>query len=420
MLNELDWKKIALGIVLIVLGLVLFFGIFWLVFLRDEPDQTGPTNGGGVVLPGGSLPEIGSGDGRIVGQPGRLIGEGGDERGSISQPTKTAQGSFTQVEGLIKERVDGITFNQGGFRYLSGQDNRFYYIDKNGQTKYRLSDDEFPFVEKVVWAPDGNKVILEYPDGANIVYDFEKNKKTSLPTGGEDFVFDKESRRIGYKFIGSSKEDNWLVVSQANNTNSQAVEPIGDRGHSVQVSWSPDSQVVALYHKPTGIDSEEVFFLGLNNENFRSLKVRGSNFEGKWSPSGDKILYHTVMVNNDYNPVLWITDGNLERLGSNNFNLGLSTWVDKCTFSPNNREVYCAVPIQLGSGAGLYPDLVNDSGDVFYRINLVNGVSEMIAYPVLSEDLDKFQVKNLFIDERGEKLYFWDNLTKKVYFMNLK
>ena len=112
-------------------------------------------------------------------------------------------------------------------------------------------------------------------------------------------------------------------------------------------------------------------------------------------------------------------DASGDNIGNNNFNLGLTTWIDKCVFAGANK-VYCAVPVGLPQGAGLYPDLVNDKADVFYEINLTSGISKLIAYPILSEELDQFQVKRLFISEDGSQLYFWDKWTEKIYSLRLR
>ena len=116
----------------------------------------------------------------------------------------------------------------------------------------------------------------------------------------EEPSWHKNSEKIAYKYTSEKEEDNWLVTSDADGSNAQAIEPVGDQGGNVQVSWSPSNQVVALYHKPIGLNREELFFIGLNNENFKSLVVEGSNFQGLWSPQGNRILYHVINANNNY------------------------------------------------------------------------------------------------------------------------
>ena len=344
MLPVLDYKRIILAVLLLVIGIGLIGGMFWLVFLRRPADIT-PVNTDTAGL-GGGLPGTGAGTGAgIIGAGGTLpgggtgatgsgAGEGAEGQDTISQ---IAQGSLTQVTGVLKEKLVGVNLEANGFNYLSAEDNKFYRWSLSGKNKLPLSQETFAYVDDVTWSPDGRKVILEYPDGSNIVYDFTRNKKATLPTGAEDLEFDSSSDNIAYKFVGGNEEDNWLVVSDVGNTSARAVEPVGNQGHNVQVSWSPNNQVVALYHKPIGLNREEVFFVGLKGENFKSMVVEGTNFTGKWSPDGRRILYHVIRSDNDYNPVLWIVDAQAGNIGNNNFLLGLSTWVNKCIFASADK-----------------------------------------------------------------------------------
>lgn len=424
-LGELNYKKIILAVIILLAGGFLLASVVWLLFFSQPEGEVIEKGEVFRVEPGGVLPVtqeatktnlILSG-GRLVSEKQKLINN--YKSGARELLSKRANGALTKVDSLINEEVAAINYTKQGFIFLSRKDNYFYYLTADGR-RIKLSDEEFPFVERAVWSNDGNKVILEYPDGANILYDFTRRKKITLPAEARDFSFDVADERIAYKFVTDDVENNWIVVSDTQNTQIKPVEPIGDKAASVQVAWSPNNQVVALYHESRGLDKEEVYFLGLHDENFRSLKVAGSNFKGIWSPDGKQILYHVINPDNSYNPMLWVASAEGDKIGLYNYNLGLTTWVDKCAFAPGGQELYCAVPVSLKKGAGLYPEIVNDSEDVFYKIDLRTGISHLIAYPVFSEDLDKFQAQEVFVSQDGSKLYFWDKWTQRVYFMYLK
>lgn len=428
MLPALDYKKIGLAVLILVVGLGMIAGIFWLVFLQPnggigEKDENISGNGGNLpgtgdfehgqtIVPGGNLPDSGQNGAFLDG-----MGSHGETDGKMKIDMQ-AKGSYTQINTLIDTPSKGLARSQRGFNFLNLADNKFYRMVDGEDELILLSEKTFPNVDTVIWSPDGKKVFAEYPDGSNIVYDFNTNKQVTLPKGAEDLSWEEGSNLIAYKYIGNSSEDNWLVVADFDGKNSVAVEPMGDQDYGVQVSWSPSGQIVALYHKAIGVNREEVFFIGLNDDNLKSLTVEGSNFKGMWSPKGDKILYHVISDNNNYNPVLWISDAAINSIGNNNFSLGITTWVDKCVFW-DNKTVYCAVPISLPEGSGMFPDEINDSGDVFYRIDLSTGLSKMIAYPILSDRLDKFQVDALLIDGNGDRLYFRDAFSEGVYYLEL-
>ncbi len=423
---ELNYKKIILVIFVLLGGLVLLGGIIWLLFGGKPNNTLRKTAQKVTVTPGGSLPSVSSinRSHNLIQRNGHLTPEQQlkqieyDRQHSV-QPADVANGSLTRVASLFDDPVQSIKITGKGFVFLDKRDHRFYYLTAGGK-KILLDSESFKFVDKVTWSNNGDKVILQYPDGRNIFYDLVKRKKKLLPKNAEDFSFDWHDNKLAYKFISPNIDDNWLVVNNFQDNSLKPIEPLGKNADKVEVSWSPTEQVVALYREATGLDSEEVFFLGLNNENFKSLKVNGSNFKGIWSPDGQKILYHVVPPDNSYNPVLWIVDATGDKIGNHNFNLGLKTWVDKCAFTSDSQIVYCAVPINLPQGAGLYPELVDQSEDVFYKIDLKTGLNTLVAYPVLSAKLDKFQVKKIFISSDNSKLYFWDKWTNQIYYMFLK
>lgn len=424
MLPTLDYKRILLAIFLFAISVAMIYGIIWLVFVRST-GEIAP--GGGEPAGGGNLPGTNGGGGiniqvpggRLPGVDNILTGGGNGEPGQAIEIGDVARGSLTKVTGFIDDSVKGLSKTANGFNYLSADDNKFYFISSKGEV-LPLSQEEFPFVEDVTWSPDGGKVILRYPDGSIVNYVFSTGRRSTLPKGGEDFSFDQASDQVVYKFISNNSEDNWLVLSDTLNMNARAVEPMGDQSDKVDVEWSPNNQVVALYRKSVGLEEEEILPIGLNGENFKSFVVRGYGFSGIWSPRGDKILYSVITSENNSNPILWVVDGGVDTAGNNNFNLGITTWSEKCVFSNDNKSVYCAVPVSLPEGAGLYPELLNTSEDVFYQINLETGISKMIAYPTLSANLEKFQAQRLFVSDDNSKLYFWDNFTGKVYYMKLK
>ena len=370
-----DFKRALLAVLIIVIGIGLIAGLIWLLFFRTiAPPPGGVAD---IISPGGELPGTGMGQPNIIIpgigglpiEPGTIPGrEIGPDQTEFDQ---VARGGATAAGILVGERVESVVMDSRGFNYLSGEDDKFYRISAEDGQRFLLSDRSFPHVDKTTWSPDGSKVILKYPDGANVIYDFNKNQQITLPAGMEEPSFKSNSDEIAFKYIGNTAEENWLAVSAANGSGIRAIEPIGLEGGKVQPNWSPANQVIATYRKPTGLNSEQIYFIGLNDENFRALTVQGSGFTGLWSPQGARILYHTISANNNYNPSLWIADAYGDNIGFNNFNLGLTTWVDKCAFTADGRTVYCAVPITLGEGAGIYPDLVNDQPDVFYQIDLL-------------------------------------------------
>ena len=168
-----------------------------------------------------------------------------------------------------------------------------------------------------------------------------------------------------------------------------------------------------MYTKGLSFDRQEVFFVGLNKENFKSTIVEGRGFEPKWAPEGDRLLYSVYSSANDLKPTLWIVNAQGENIGTGRKSLGLDTWADKCTFS-GEQDLYCAVPQNLEAGAGLFPELAAGSVDRLYKIDTVTGLKSLIAIPEGSHN-----ISNLIISENEDSLFFTDKNTGAIYKINL-
>lgn len=305
---------------------------------------------------------------------------------------------------------DGQTLN-----YYNRSDGKFYRIGPDG-TAAELSDRVFFNVSRVTWAPSRTRAILEYPDGSNIVYDFETRKQTTLPAHWQSFSFSPESDQVAFLSLGIDRDARWLGVSSLDGTSTRAIEPLGDNASKVQVAWSSNNQVVAFSQTgfPQALNEREILLIGFNGENFRSLIVNGIGFKGIWSPEGGNILYSVSSGGNDWLPELWIAEGTPGRIGANKTRLDLNTWVDKCAFSASS-DIYCAVPETLPKGAGLYPAAVGNTPDRIWRINSKTGAREIIAIPSVNTT-----VESLVVSQDEQYLYLTDKISGQVYKINLK
>ena len=394
-------KKILLAIGLLAVAALIGFG-FYSLFKKN---QTGGTLQNPDDTSGGSLPTAGQ---RTSTTSGTETSTTGLVRGSATTPLPIPQitnGGFYQAEAVKKIINDPVTYpslSQGssGLRYYNNSDGKFYHLTSDGQIK-ALSDQTFYNVNKVTWAEKNDKAILEYPDNSKIIYNFEKQKQTTLPKHWSDFSFSPDSSQVAAKSIGLAPENRWLVTVNDDGTGTNLIEPMGENADKVQIDWSPSRQTVAFSKtgQALGAEREEILFVGLNHENFKSAIVEGRGFDPNWSPTGQKLLYSVYSSRSDFKPELWITDSYGDSIGNNRQLLQLNTWADKCTFS-NDSTVFCAVPRDLPQGAGILPEVAANTIDDMYKIDLKTGLKTTVA-------LDgTYNIKNVTYDKTKNKLYF--------------
>ncbi|MFA5754127.1 MAG: hypothetical protein WC905_02060 [Patescibacteria group bacterium] len=408
------YKKVFLVLAFLVLVAVLGY-LIWRVFFR--PMAVSPT---ATTTPGtlSGLPTIGPG-GEIIGEvtgPGELP-EGATTTGAISpvtEPNEVAAGGLTRTEALVKSPTLEPTLSSDGLvQYYDKDSGLFYKIDDQGEI-VSLSDKVFHDVDNVTWSPDKDKAIIEYPDGNKILYNFQTEKQVTLPAHWQEFSFSPTSDSIVSESIGLDPENRWLMVSNDDGSQAKAIENIGTNADKVYPSWSPTNQIVALYTQGVDFDRQEVFFVGLNGENFKSTIVEGRGLETQWSTEGDRLLYSVYNSSDNLNPRLWIVDASGDTISQNRRSLDLQTWADKCTFS-SNTEIYCAVPDSLERGSGLFPELADKTKDSLYKIDLTTGTQKLIAVPD-----GAYNISQVIVPENEEYLYFTDKTTEQLYRINLK
>jgi len=409
----IKYKKILIAVGFLLITLFLGYTIYLLFFKPSlAPRPAGEEAATSTI---GGFPGADDGTGRII-SPDK--GEGplaGGVKLPEAKASPVALGGLTETTQLNDTASLGATLSANGkdIQYYDESDGKFYRIDKYGDASV-LSDKIFHNVENISWSPDKNKAILEYPDGANIMYNFSTKKQVTLPKHWKDFDFSPAGDNIIMKSMGLDPDNRWLAISSDDGSKIRPIEPLGTKDRTVYPAWSNNNQIIAMYTEGVDFNRQEVFFVGLNNENFKSTIVEGRGFQPKWSPRGDRLLYSVYSSNDNLKPNLWVVNAEGDNIGSGRKKLNIETWADKCAYS-NDTEIYCAVPKDLPEGAGLFPELAEQTSDRLYKIDTRTGLKKLVAIPD-----DAYNMSNIIISEDGKYLYFTDNTTKRLYKINLK
>lgn len=427
-MNFFSRHKRAFLIILFIATVTGIGYLLFIVFFRDlvPPSETEtPTSSIENI---NKLPQAEIGSNINPANPGGTLPQTGDN--TTTTPTSTtpsfienfnpyvsnvAKGGLTNTEKLVDSPTSGQTFNSqnGNVQYYNRNDGKFYSVNKDGQIT-ALSNKVFHNVKDVTWSNSGGKAVLEYPDGNKIVYDFDNKKQVTLPSHWEDFNFSSNGDKLTLKSLGLDKDSRYLAIANSDGSGGKIIEYIGDNEKSVYPSWSPNNQIVGMYTEALDYDRQTVYFLGTDNQNFKSMTIQGRGFQHQWSPKGNQMLYSVYSSDNEMKPGLWIVDAEGSQIGENRKRLNINTWAEKCTFSGND-EIYCAVPTSLEYGAGFLPSLSNQIPDQIYKINTKTGSQQLIAVPE-----NDTTINNLFISPDGSTLYFTNKNDSSINKINLR
>ncbi len=403
------------GFVVVTVGW--FFVIYLVFFHGARPIVSNNTNGFVNGLPN---PSNGNTN-RVV--PPRNTNALPVINGSSGGPSPFANGGATTTETVSSTPTSDLTAlaDHSALQYYDRRSGQLYKLSPDGTQKTLLTTDTYPGAQAVDWAPNGGKAILSFPDDSKILYDFGAKKQITLPKELSDFSFSPQSDEIVSKYLDSTNPQNqWLVVSQPDGSQSVSVEQLGENAGNVTTAWSPNNQIVATYQKSTNSDSSDIFFLGNQGQNFPSVGVQGRGFTPNWSPDGRRLLYSTYSSLTDDNPHLYIMTGSPDQLGASQLDLGLDTRADKCTFSQNGFSIYCGVPYYLNPGSGPDPSLSANVPDNIYKIDLLTGSATLIARPVDGQNSQRFSATNLTLSATEDMLFFTDAKTGTIQRIRLR
>lgn len=400
--------------IIIFLGISVLIGYFiWSLFFKSPEIKLTTSPDDGTIA---GFPDSATGTQNII---DRIVD--GDLPSNINIPLQpqpsilspVASGGLTKTEKLSQDRALNPSLSSDGkVQYYNWLDGKFYKIDKSGKA-IALSDRVFKGVENVTWSPGKDKAILEYPDGRKILYNFSTEKQASIPSHWEDFSFSPDSTKLTSKSIGLDPSNSWLVISNDDGSKAKAIEEIGLNHPSVYPNWSPSQQIVGVYTQGLDFNRQEVFFIGQNQENFKSTIIEGRGLEFQWSSEGDRLLYSVWNSDDGLRPRLWIVNASTDSIGTKRTNLNIATWSNKCSFATNS-EIYCAVPESLPEGAGLFPEVADDIRDLIYKIDLKTGAKKLLAIPD-----GEFSIGQIMVPSDQKTLFFTNKKSNELYKIDL-
>lgn len=411
MLKNLNWKKLLLVLGFIVLVIIFGYGLYYFFFRQVLPKPIVNVNENANQ----KLPVLTNGNQNIINQ--NYNGGLPDLMGILPENlSKVAKGGPTLANKLnANNALPGSLLMRGSdLYYYNEADGKFYKIGANGERQV-LDNKIFYNVDKVNWSPKGDKAILEYPDGSNILYNFATNQQTTLLKELSEFAFDNSGENFVSELVTDNEDSNWLVTASPDGSNMKYLEPLGKYANEVETGWSADHQIIAINTKGANISSQEIYLVGQNNENIPYLNVQGRGFESNWSPSDNTLLYSVYNQNSGYRPTLYIAKTGVSGTSAV-FNTGLNTWSDKCTYSAS--MAYCAVPIGLDEYSGLHPEISQNNFYNFYQIDLNSGSSALLGTPVGSNG-QFFNVENIVLSADGNYIYFSEGNANGIYSLQI-
>lgn len=269
-------------------------------------------------------------------------------------------------QNLITEKSLKITkINEEEIFALNlGEDSQTikYYLKNNGHVfKSRFDGSNLQTISltdlndlsKILWSPDGKKVIGFFDRGGSIkkyFYDYEAEKSILLNENIKSIAWSPDSQKIVYQYQTADGQYNNISIADPDGTNWRTL--FQTRLENLEVFW-PLPDKIYILNKPSGNTQGSLFAIDVSSGNLNKILSDLYGLAVSWSPDGQKIIYQTTEQKGK-NLKLYVALAD----GSQAKQLPVSTLVEKCVWSKDSQIIFCAVPQKISESAVLPDDYI--------------------------------------------------------------
>lgn len=336
---------------------------------------------------------------------------------SDEQETTIKSGKIKLVP-LSQEQVLSPTVNSNGnkIRYYSKANGNIYEVNFDGTGLSRVSAANLAGLISIIWSPDKEKVIGLFQKGDQIqkyLHNYQAGQSILMNNNINQVAWSPDGNKIAVQTFNSETQTSTISISNADGADLKDV--FSTRLKDFDLDW-PTIDKLSLKTKPSGLSDGLVLSVNPDNGNF--YKVLGNIFglNIKWSPLGNILIYSSTTTEGK-NPSLFLAD----QTGQTKKSLGLTTLVEKCSFSQDNRTLFCAVPQKTSENA-VWPDDyykgMTATADIFAKVDLESGESIVIFSTDGNEKT--YDATDLFLSPKENYLFFTNRKDGLLYSLKLE
>jgi hypothetical protein len=339
------------------------------------------------------------------------------EKEEKSINTKTENYDNQNIKAITETPVIAPTIDKDGkkLRFYNKDNGNITEVDFDGSAERVIFENNISNLKSVKWSPDKNFVISSFENGSDnkfYLYSYITRKSLELKKGMDTVTWDNQGDKIIYKYFNEENKERSLNISDPNGKNWQNLVTLEGKFKRISMVQVPQTLFVSFWNYPDAFQETS-----LNKVNIVGDIAADNILEGKfganylWSPDGRSFLVSSVSKGGS-NLKLEIGDVN----GSNFKNLNVPTLVDKCVWTKDSQEIYCALPSDIVEDSVIpndYQERKILTKDTFWKINIKSGKKERIVE--LEDFTEEYDAINLFFSPKENILFFINRYNDKVY-----
>lgn len=318
---------------------------------------------------------------------------------------------------VLNEEVLGASVgNDGHLYYFSLTDKTLKKATLEGKNKTVLLSNLPGFIDRLVWAPQKDKVLvlIRNSTGTSIWHMADLTTKTLVPLRPEmsRLTWNNLGDKIFYLFTDPKSGERSLNTASPDGSNWKELTRLGK--NDFYISAIPKSTFVSFWSRPNALEETTFETIGLSGENRKQLLADKKGADYLWSPTGK-----SVVVSSSGEPEgLMLSSMNAS--GGELRSLSIPTLVSKVVWNKGSDTIYYALPGNLPSASLLPNDYWSQplyTQDTFWKMDLSTGKKTRL---VDLEDLtESFDSMDLVLSPNEDILFFTDRKTRKLYRIDL-
>lgn len=322
-----------------------------------------------------------------------------------------------KIYSLSDDPVVGPVIDDSGtkIKYYNKNNGNVSEVTLDGSIGKVIFENDLNNLRKAVWSSNKNFVITSFGDGINdkfYLYSYITRKSTELKGGIDDVIWDNQGEKIIYKYFDKNSGERTLNISDPNGSNWKVLTALDDKFNRIKFSHVPQTLFASYWNYPNFYNASSLNKISLIEDGNKEEIISGKfGADYLWSPNGRKILISSVDTSSKK---LKLEIGDSD--GSNLKDLSVPTMVDKCIWSNNGEEIFCAMPLEIPNDSIMpndYQEGKIKTKDTFWKIDANSGKKERI---IELEDLsDNFDAYNLFLSPNEDILFFINKYDDKLY-----
>ncbi len=322
----------------------------------------------------------------------------------------------SQISPISDRSVLGVAIKGDKVLYYSQSDGQVYQSDFSGNNLEKISDSLLPGLVKVSWSPSKDKVISTVQlnhFSEKYFYNYQTDYSKLLNHNIRCLDWSPDGNKIVYQYYNPQSGVNNISIADPDGANWKNVFEL--RMENLIIEWIKSDEVL-FTNKPTSKEAGDAYLLNIKNKELKRIIKDKFGLAVLVSPKGDKLLFSETDNQGQESrlKVADLKDGSVQQL---NF----FTLPEKCVWSQDNRNLFCAVPRAIPETAKLPDDYHQDKivfKDNFWKINL--DTQEIVElYQAKDSDSQFYDAQDLNLPIMEDYLIFVNKRDGLLYSLDL-